>query len=77
MLCFHEMKPKTMVSQFSFDKTETLTEDTDSDESYNVDSPLINLNDSHYIRRPFPIKRGHSEDDTFSINLRFKVYFTS
>jgi hypothetical protein len=71
------MKPKTMISQFSFDKTENLTEDTDSDENYNVDSPLINLNDSHYIRRPFYMKRVLSEDDTFSINLRFKVYFIS
>ena len=62
-----------MITQFSFDKSE-ISQDSDSDESYTVDSPFINLNESHFIKRPL-MQRGPSEDDTFSVNLRFKVSY--
>ena len=59
-----------MTNQFSFDRTED-TEESESDLSYSVDSPLINLNDSHFKKRT--IMRTTSDEDSYSINLRFKV----
>ena len=60
-------------NQLSFDNEDNF-EDTDSDDSFDLNYPLLNLNDSQFKRKV--INRGQSvEEQVHSINLRFKVDF--